>query len=228
MFYAKPDYGYAYNSTEGTANIKAVYDYLSPEGYTKNCVIGILGNVAEESGFNPWYWQNHNADPSDPNIGYGLFQFTPASQYINATWLPDHAPNMSTTQTTAGASPNDAKAQLYAVINDVFNKWAGNCWRSYWDPNDYPYLYNLRGHILSSYGSGSSITMNQFKVIDNIEDALFCFFACYEGPGNPIDTKFATRMNYAAQVKTILDNYSGLPDILIMKKIIDRNFGRSI
>ena len=40
MFYAKPSGTYAYNSTEGTANIKAVYDYLHPEGYTKNCIIG--------------------------------------------------------------------------------------------------------------------------------------------------------------------------------------------
>ncbi len=222
-FYAKPDGGYAITSTEGTANIKAVYDYLNPLGYTKNCVIGILGNVGEESGYNPWYWENHTYNPA---AGYGLFQFTPASEYLNASWLPDWAPNTDPSQTVPGASPNDAWAQLYAVANDSFAKWVDTCWRSYWDPNTYPYLYNLRAHILSTYGTSNRLSMSQFKTINNIEDALFAFFACYEGPSAPIDTKFATRMNYAMQVKTILDNYSGMMDILFMKRfIIDRNFG---
>ena len=59
-------------------------------------------------------------------------------------------------------------------------------------------------------------------------DALFCFMACYEGPGddgNPLDGNFTRRMNHAQDCKNILDNYTSL-DILFMKRfIIDRNFG---
>lgn len=226
MFYAKPYGEYQISDTEAIANVKAIYDYLTPEGYSKNNIIGILGNIGEECGYNPWLWEDNTYNPSAK--GYGLFQFTPGSEYLNASWIPDWAPNESTSQITPGADPNDAKGQLYAVINDTFGKWVNNCWRSYWDPADYPYLYNLHTHILSTYGSGTTISMSQFKTIDNIEDALFCFMACYEGPGdydNPLDGNFTRRMNHAQDCKAILDNYSGM-NILFMKKfIIDRQFG---
>lgn len=225
MFYAKPSGTYTYDSTEGTANIKAVYDYLYPLGYTKNCIIGLLGNVAAESGYNPWLWEN---GIYQPGYGYGLFQFTPASDYINASWLPDYAPNIDPPNVSPGASPNDAKAQLYAFDNDIFGKWDTYCWRTGqygWDPSDYPDLYTKRTYILNTYGSGSSLSMSQFKAITDYSDACFAFLACYEKPLYP---NYTQRLIYAAQVKTILDNYSGLPDIVIMKKIIDRNFGRSI
>lgn len=223
MFYAKPSGGYAISSVEGNANIKACYDYLAPEGFTKGCVAGILGNVMAESSLNPWYWQNNDADPSNPNIGYGLFQFTPASEYINASWLPDWAPNMSTSQTTPGADPNDAKAQLYAFANDSFGKWYSYCWRSYWDPSDYPALYAQVQGILSTYGSGSTLSMSQFMNISDYHDACLAFLGCYEGPLIP---NYSARDNYAGQIKTILDNYSGQMDILFMKRfIIDRRHG---
>ena len=219
MFYAKPYGDYQISSTEGTANIKAVYDYLNPEGYTKGCIIGILGNVVAESSLNPWLWKDNTYNPS---MGYGLFQFTPASEYINASWLPDYAPNLDPYSTTPGADPNDAKAQLYAFSNDTFGKWYGPCWRYYWNPADYPDLYARVQGLLSLYGSGTSISMNQFKHITDYQDACLVFLGCYEGPLIP---NYAQREIYAGQVKTILDNYTSL-DILFMKRfIIDRNFG---
>lgn len=222
MFYAKPTGYYTYDSTEGTANIKAVYDYLSPEGFTKNCIIGILGNVAGESSFNPWLWEHGTYNPND---GYGLFQYTPASEYINATWLPDYAPNIDPPNTTPGASPNDAKAQLYAFVNDTFNKWDPNCWSPLWDPSDYPDLYTKRTYILNTYGSGSSLSMSQFKTITDYSDATFAFLGCFEKPLVP---NYSARLAYAAQVKTILDDYSGHIPLPILKKIIDRKKGRIV
>lgn len=222
MFYAKYRDSYSISDPEGIANVKACYDYLAPEGFTKGSVEGILGNVMAESGLNPWYWQNNDADPSNPNIGYGLLQFTPASEYINASWLPDWAPNMSTSQVTPGADPNDAKAQLYAFANDSFGKWVDSCWRTYWNPAAYPALYARVQGLLSLYGSGSSISLNQFKQITDCTDAAIIFLGCYEGPLVP---NYIPRENNALQVKTILDNYTSL-DILFMKRfIIDRNFG---
>lgn len=220
MFYAKPSGTYAISSTEGTANIKAIYDYLKTLGYHKNCIIGMLGNVMGESGLNPWLWENNTYNL---NNGYGLFQFTPASEYINATWLPDYAPNTDPGQTVAGASPDDAKAQLYAFANDTFGKWLNTCWRSYWNPLDYPDLYTMRTNILNTYGSGSSLSMAQFMTIDDYEDACFAFLACYEGPAIP---NYNTRKNYCDQIAPIIDSYSGIMDILFMKRfIIDRQFG---
>lgn len=237
-FYAKPSGGYAISSTEGTANIEAVYDYLNPLGYDKQCVIGMLGNMSGESGLNPWRWQG---DSVNYNLGYGLVQFTPASAYINLTGIPDHAPNTSTSSQTAGASPDDAKAQLYVLANDTLGKWVGNCWRSYWSSSDYPALWAKHTHILNTYGSGSYLSMSQFKTITDYTDACFAFLACYEGPAVP---NYDARVALAAQIKTILDPYEpgpgpgpgpgptppdpgpgfDLDDILFIKRVfIDKN-----
>lgn len=204
-FYAKPSGGYAISSTEGTANIYAVYDYLHALGYDKQCVNGMLGNVSAESGLNPWRWQADTVTYSD---GYGLVQFTPASAYINLTGIPDHAPNLSVSQQTAGASPDDAKAQLYVFANDTLGKWNSSCWRSYWNPSTYPDLYAMHTSILNTWGNGSSLTINQFKLITNYQDACFAFLACYEGPGVP---NYNERVALAAQVKAVLDPYDPGP-----------------
>lgn len=217
-FYAKPSGGYSISSIEGTTNIKRIYDYLHNEGYADNCIVGILGNVYGESALNPWLWENNTYNL---NNGYGLFQFTPASEYINATWLPDHAPNTDPSQTVAGADPDDALGQLYALVNDTFGKWLNTCWRSYWNPSDYPDLYTKRTYILNTYGSGSSLSMAQFKTIYDYSDACFAFLACYEGPAIP---NYLQRLGYCADIKPIIDQYSKQFDILFMKKIIDRQF----
>ena len=225
-FYATPYGGYPISSTEGTANIKTIYDYLHGEGYADNCIVGILGNIVAEGALNPWYWQNNTYAPSDPNAGYGLFQFTPAYEYLNASWLPDWAPNESTSQQTAGADPDDGYAQLYALVNDVFGKWVSNCWRIYWDPNDYPGQYALHTYILNTWGNGSSLTMSQFKDINDYEAACFAFLACYEGPRIP---NYTARKNYCDQIKPIIDSYAGKKDILFMKKFfINRQFGHGL
>ncbi len=218
MFYAKPSGTYAISSVEGTANIKAVYNYLHPLGYTDNCIVGILGNVMAESGLNPWLWENNTYNP---NNGYGLFQFTPGSEYINASWIPDYAPNTDPSQAVAGASPNDALGQLYAFSNDTFAKWYGYCWRSYWSQGSYPDLYNDVQRILATYGSGGVLSMADFMTITDYHDACLAFMGCYEGPLIP---NFATRDTYADQIKPIIDGHSGLMNILFLKKIIDNQF----
>lgn len=218
-FFAKPSGGYAISSVEGTQNIKMIYEYLHALGYVDNAIVGILGNVYGESALNPWLWEGNVVSYSN---GYGLFQFTPASEYINASWIPDHAPNESTSTTTAGADPDDAYGQLYALVNDSFGKWLGTCWRSYWDPNDYPDLYVKHTWILNEYGDGYGITMNDFKLISDYSDACFAFLACYEGPAVP---NYLTRLGYCAQIKPIIDSLSSM-DIFFLKRIIDIQFKR--
>lgn len=217
-FNAKPSGGYAISSTEGTNNIKVIYNYLHAQGYVDNAIIGILGNVYGESALNPWLWENNTVSYSN---GYGLFQFTPASEYINATWIPDWAPNESTSQALPGADPDDGFGQLYALVNDTFGKWLGTCWRSYWDPADYPDLYTKRTYILNTYGDGYGITMNDFKSIYDYSDACFAFLACYEGPLIP---NYLTRLGYCADIKPIIDNLG--TDIMLLKRIIDIQFHR--
>lgn len=192
----KPSGGYAITSQEGSENINAFYNYLSGVTNVDN-VVGMLCNVCEESGLNPWRWQG---DTVSLSAGYGLFQFTPASGYINLTGIPGHAPNMSTS-TISGGSTTDAEAQLYVLANDVLSKWVGTCWRSYWSQGDYPTLYTKHTYILNTYGNGSILTMSQFFNITNTEDACFAFLACYEGPLVP---NLQQRLSHEQDIRDVL------------------------
>lgn len=243
-FYAKPAGAYSIGSTEGTANINAAYDYLNSFGYVKGAVAGMFGNASHESGLNPWRWQSDEVSLTSDYKGYGLFQFTPAYAYINLTDIPNHAPNLSVTEQTAGASPDDALAQLYVFVNDNLGKWYSPLWRTYWRSSLYPSLYQQAQNILNTYGDGTSLTQAQFKLIDNYQDACLAFLGCYEGPAdtdqNPLDANFQTRLTAAAQVKEVLDGHEPGPgpgpgptpgpgfdlnDILFLKKfIIERHF----
>jgi hypothetical protein len=66
------------------------------------------------------------------------------------------------------------------LLNDYLSKWTPYCWRSYWNYDSY--LDNMRQSILNTWGNGGAITQAQFATITDLESALFCFFACYEGP----------------------------------------------
>jgi len=224
-FNAKLRGTYSITSNEAVTNMKRIYDYLSANGYAHNCIVGIEGNIYQESGLNPWLWENDTVNYAK---GYGLFQFTPASDYINAVGIPNHAPNITITTPSPGADPDDAYGQMYCVINDTFGKWVDTCWRSYYPISDFPDLYAERQHVLSTYGNGTSLTQSQFKLIDNYTDACFAFLMCYEGPANESDNtirnKYNARLSYSLQIKAILDYYGGTDDILFLKRIIDGQF----
>lgn len=199
-WHAKPSGAYALGTTEATDNINAYYNYFINHT-TKNNIVGQLCNVNSESGLNPWRWQGDTVSYSN---GYGLYQYTPASGYIDLTGITGHSPNLSTSG-VSGGNVSDAEAQMYVFINNVLGKWVSTCWRSYWNQSIYPDLYTKRTNILNTYGDGTSLTMAQFFTIDNIEDACFAFLACFEGPAVP---NLSDRM---ANAQTIYDSIGGQP-----------------
>ena len=188
-WYAKPSGPYSYNSVEGRANIREMNGFFNSYGYTIESQAGIMGNVYNESGLNPWRWQN---DRVSRGGGYGLFQFTPAySQYGHIGYvdtcqdLAGYGPNLSTSGVTSGSRPEDGWAQCLAMSTDRLSKWQTFCWRDYWDRDTYAYLWEVRRRVVTTYGDGSSLTLSQFKHIGDIYDATFAFLACYEGPLSP-------------------------------------------
>ena len=188
-WYAKPSQGYNRSSAEASANMQEIYAILAADGYTVECVSGILGNVQAESGFNPWRWQGDRVNTSN---GYGLFQFTPASGYLALSGV---TPNMSTTSTTTGATPQDGARQVDCFKDDELSKWVSSAWRSYWSTSTYSDLYNKRNSWLALWGSGNTISMSQFKVITDIEAATFFFLSCYEGPRTPnLTTRYSNAL----------------------------------
>ena len=194
-WHAKPSGAYSYTSQEGLDNIFEMNATMPAA--TLEARAAIIANSVHEGGLNPWRWQG---DRFGLSRGYGLFQFTPASGYINSSW-PTKAPNLSTTEITAGADPSDGEAQCEVMGTDYLGKWVSDCWRSYWDTTTYADLYAYRGEVLRRWGSGSRISMAQLSQCQDLDAATFIFLACFEGPAVP---NFSTRKATAAQIYQIL------------------------
>lgn len=117
QWYAKKYQGYERNSAEAYNNAVLMYQVFSSLGFTLNAVAGILGNVEQESGYNPWQWEGDEIRSSTDYIyapstrcGYGLFQFTPCYDYIGqnvAESYDTYAPNFSDRK----GKPEDGDAQ---------------------------------------------------------------------------------------------------------------------
>jgi tail lysozyme len=77
--------------SEMTENAEYILSYLSKEGYTKNAICGILGNMQSESTINPCIWEGLHSYDSTPYLtimrGYGLVQWTPFNKYTK--WARD-------------------------------------------------------------------------------------------------------------------------------------------
>lgn len=107
--------GWSRSDVEAQENVMKMMEILGGKGWSVNAVAALAGNQFAESGFNPWRWQN---DTVNITAGYGLFQYTPASKYINsptAQGYPDFAPNYP----VGSGGQNDGTAQLEFMDNNV-------------------------------------------------------------------------------------------------------------
>lgn len=199
-WHGKPSGGYLMSSTEGTENIFEMHYMFQSNGYTLECQAGIIGNVYNESALNVWRWQSDTVNQLYG--GYGLFQYTASTsaatdRYIDVcSGLPYYAPNLSVSSVTAGALVTDAICQMNVFMTDYLAKWNPYIWRSYWPANQT--LRNKVNAILSTWGNGTTLTMNQFKLINVIEDATIAFLGAFEGPAIP---------NYTARVQSANEAY---------------------
>lgn len=65
-------------------NAEYIYDRLSDEGWSREAICGLFGNIENEGGFNPGIWQDLNKKEGE-NTGYGIVQITPATDFVN--WM---------------------------------------------------------------------------------------------------------------------------------------------
>ncbi len=72
---------YYLNETQMQGNALEVYILFSDRGWSLNAIAGILGNMESESTINPGIWQNLNS--GNYSGGFGLVQWTPATNYTN-------------------------------------------------------------------------------------------------------------------------------------------------
>lgn len=110
------NYGaYARNSLEAQENVMKIVTVLAGKGWTINAIAGMIGNIEAESGLNPWRWQNDTLNLSN---GYGLFQYTPATKYINSSLaqsFAEFAPN----NPIGSGGQDDGTAQLLFMCEDI-------------------------------------------------------------------------------------------------------------
>lgn len=176
IWHAKPSGGYSLSSAEGQDNMDCIYAIFNNQGYTLEAVCAIIGNMNNESAMNVWRWQGDSVNYS---AGYGLIQFTPASDYINLQNVPYHSPNLSVSQQTAGATPEDGSAQCYVIYQDTLNKWQVNIWRDYWNTTTYASEYAYMQELRNTYGR--YISQDTFKTITDLKAATFIFNGGYVG-----------------------------------------------
>lgn len=74
---------YYLNLSQMQVNAKAFDNILYQVGFTwtDNAIAALLGNAQQESTINPGIWQN--LDTSNPELGFGLFQWTPSTNYTD-------------------------------------------------------------------------------------------------------------------------------------------------
>lgn len=72
----------ALSTSEMENNAKEFRNFFAAQGFTLNAIAAMLGNAWRESHVNPGVWQNYKVNY---NLGYGLFQWSPATNVT--TWL---------------------------------------------------------------------------------------------------------------------------------------------
>ncbi len=141
-WHAKPTGGYAKTSTEAQDNAGELAQVLYELGWCAEAIAALLGNGAGESGLNPWRWQEmQDGRPLVPSTnsvwqdrGYGIFQFTPSSKYINNTTASQYAdygygPNFSNSRGKA----TDGAAQAAYFGDNVSSDWPKDLYGYYAD-----------------------------------------------------------------------------------------------
>ena len=125
---------YSRDSVECQENVLKIMSILIPLGWTDNAIAGLCGNIEAESGFNPWRWQN---DSQSMSMGYGLFQYTPASKYVGdslASTMQGYNPNYP----VGNGGQDDGTAQiLYMLQNSVPDGYGGRG-AQYYPTSQYP------------------------------------------------------------------------------------------
>lgn len=87
-------------------NALLVKSYLVSKGWSINAIAGMLGNMESESNINPGLWQS--LDYGNMSGGYGLVQWTPATNFTN--WADAN-----------GYAWDDGNAQLKWIDEETVN-----------------------------------------------------------------------------------------------------------
>ena len=140
---AKATGGYNRTSTEALENVQMIGKVLGSIGWRKPAIAAMLGNGAGESGLNPWRWESDyvptysefagwNYEQGQQH-GYGIFGYTPASSYINATNASKYA--------RYGYAPNFRDIPGNATDGEAQMRYFADTVKPNWTHSNYGYFY---------------------------------------------------------------------------------------
>ncbi|WP_372999657.1 phage tail tip lysozyme [Lutispora sp.] len=133
------------------ANAQYIYDYLIDEGWSKNAIAGLLGNIQQESQLNPGVWQDLN----NTKLGYGQVQWDDTTKFLD--WAELNVNNAN------GMAQNDPKQlmdlQLEFLIWSSQTSTPSDCRQWFATTNyDSPYKMTYDEYIVSTSVGISWIT----------------------------------------------------------------------
>ena len=153
---------------------KSVYDFFTKNGFTPEATAGIMGNIYQESKFNPACIQGNGRGPAA-----GLFQWE------NYNTKSKRWAELNKYAKSQGKEWTDPKSQLeYSLLEmGQTQKWM-------WEPSN----KNLT-HVSS---------LEEFKQMKNPQDAAIAFSNHFERPGNPQNaTRKAAAQEYYDKFRRI-------------------------
>lgn len=123
---------------EMKVNAEYIFSYLINEGWTKNAICGMLGNMQTESTINSGIWQS--LDFGNMSGGFGLVQWTPATKYFD--WADLNELNYS-------EMDSNLLRLLYEVTNNI--QWINPSMTFYEFTQSEDTPYNLAMKFLQYY-----------------------------------------------------------------------------
>lgn len=190
---AKRTGGYGQNSQEYADNVLAIYSVLTNDyllvgdAWSYEAIVGILCNIAQECGMNPWAYNGSR---------YGLVQTTFSHYQTYGSSYPEYAPSTGASASGDGAQPTDGIAQLRMCDSPSGTLYDASSLRLQ-EARDLGWAI-LEWDDLSSY-----------KICDDVEQAVQAWLLFYEHPASAGDlatlrTEYNTRIAFRTKIEEIL------------------------
>lgn len=205
--------------TEGDAesNMKAMFSYMKSQGFSDNLAAGILGNIKEESGFDPHIIEGGGSGTITEKMsgGYGLAQWTsPSSRACLYNWC-----------TANNCNPESLEGQTKWIVAQI----KGINISDEANPNNASMFNGATGQGTMSYNwslfkaRGTFDTFNTYS----IEKAVRLWLECAERPAD-ISGAAIRRTKYAKEILAACTGGSGRGRKFINNISNNPKYGRSV
>lgn len=200
LFFAMCSGGDDANLDGLTAEEAVVARWLLDEGFTKESTAAMLGNIANEGGFDPSTWEVNNDGVGfyPYERAFGMFQYTSTSPGTGSyarfkTWCSEN-----------GRDPFEHESSL----EFSFRPETGGYYESSWSMGlaNSGYYSNCPGY---DRVDGPAYSASEFKTADSVSRATYSWMACYERCANGSYAHLDRRLDSAERYYSALCSSGG-------------------